>query len=110
MHLFLCNGSACKSKGAEESTKIIRDTIKECGLYEKVHTTKTLCNGRCDDGPVVIVQPEGVWFKEITPETARSFVLQGIVNDEPMHEKFLYQYHSAEINSDSIPRENVHQP
>jgi (2Fe-2S) ferredoxin len=107
-HLFLCNGSTCKSKGAEESTKIIRETIKECGLHEQVHTTKTMCNGRCDDGPVVIVQPEGVWFKEIIPETARNFVLQGIVNDEPMHEKFLYQYHSTEINSDSIPRENVH--
>ncbi len=107
-HLFLCNGGTCKSKGAEESTKIIRDTIEEYGLHEQVHTTKTLCNGRCDDGPVVIVQPEGLWFKEITPESGRDFVIRGIVNNEAVPEKFLYQYHSTEINSDSIPRENVH--
>ena len=109
-HLFLCNGSTCKSKGAEESTKIIRETIHACGLHDQVHTTKTMCNGRCDDGPVLIVQPEGQWYKEITPEIARDFVMRGIVYDEAVPEKFLYQYHSDTINSDSIPRENVHQP
>ncbi|MFM8912557.1 MAG: (2Fe-2S) ferredoxin domain-containing protein [Flammeovirgaceae bacterium] len=107
-HLFLCNGGTCKEKGAEESTRIIRETIKECGLHERVHTTKTLCNARCDDGPIVIVQPEGLWLKEITPDVARDFVLRGLVNNEPIPEKFLYQYGSETINSDSIPRENVH--
>jgi len=107
-HLFLCNGSSCKNKGAEESTKIIRETIKECGLHETIHTTKTLCNARCDDGPVVIVQPEGIWFKEITPDAARDFVVRGLVNDEMPLEKFLYHYLSPTINSNSIPRENVH--
>ena len=107
-HLFLCNGSTCKNKGAEESTKIIRETIQENGLHEMIHTTKTLCNGRCDDGPVVIVQPEGQWYKEITPEVARDFVIRGLVKDEAVIEKFLYQYGDAIVHSDSIPRENEH--
>jgi (2Fe-2S) ferredoxin len=107
-HLFLCNGGTCKSKGAEESTQIIRETIQACGLQGQVHTTKTLCNGRCDDGPVVIVQPEGQWFKEITPDIARDFVLRGLVLNEPIPEKFLYQYGAPTINSSSIPRDNLH--
>jgi (2Fe-2S) ferredoxin len=107
-HLFLCNGGTCKNKGAEESTKIIRETIHAHGLHDVVHTTKTLCNGRCDDGPVVIIQPNGQWYKEITPEVAKDFVIRGLVKDEPALEKFLYRYGDAIVHSDSIPRENEH--
>lgn len=64
-HMFLCTGGTCKEKGAEASTKIIRETIKECGLHDRVHMTKTLCNARCYDSPIEIAQPEGLWFKEI---------------------------------------------
>ena len=60
--------------GAEESTAAIRLAINECGLSEQVHTTKTLCNGRCKDGPVVISIPEYIWFRKMDKEKAGSFV------------------------------------
>jgi (2Fe-2S) ferredoxin len=73
VHLFLCNGGSCKTNGAEQSTEAIRALIKEYGLEEKVHTTKTLCNGRCNDGPVVICMPSGTWFGKITSDVAGDF-------------------------------------
>jgi (2Fe-2S) ferredoxin len=72
-HLFLCNGGTCKLKGAEESTAAIRQAIADNNLAEQIHTTKTLCNGRCKDGPVVIAQPGGVWFKQMTSDCAAEF-------------------------------------
>ena len=78
-HLFLCNGGSCKLLGAEESTAAIRAYIKDCGMDESIHTTKTLCNGRCKDGPIVIAQPDGIWFKGITRELAGTLVLEFLI-------------------------------
>jgi len=97
-HLFLCNGGSCKLLGAEESTAAIRDALKETGLSEAVHTTKTLCNGRCKDGPVVISQPAGLWFKQVTKEKAVSFV-QFLVEGRVPHEDVLYRYGRTFINN-----------
>jgi (2Fe-2S) ferredoxin len=65
--------------GAEESSAAIREAITESGLSDDVHTTKTLCNGRCKDGPIVIAQPDGIWFKKIAKENAASFVNKFLV-------------------------------
>jgi (2Fe-2S) ferredoxin len=98
-HLFLCNGGTCKLKGAEESTEIIRQEIINHGLSDEVHTTKTLCNGRCKDGPVVISQPQGIWFREVTREFAPWFVQQYLINKTIPAEHRLFAYGEKTINA-----------
>ena len=97
-HLFLCNGGSCKLKGAEESTEAIRNDIHAQGLQDEIHTTKTLCNGRCSDGPVVIAQPENIWFKEIFPLDANEFVNHFLIDGVPPAEKLLFVYGQSFIN------------
>lgn len=91
-HLFLCNGGSCKLLGAEESTAAIRSAITECGLSDEIHTTKTLCNGRCKDGPIVIAQPDGIWFKMMGKEKADAFVKEFLVEQQIPKDKVLYKY------------------
>ncbi|MGY4385772.1 (2Fe-2S) ferredoxin [Pedobacter sp. UYP24] len=98
-HLFICNGSSCKRLGAEEATGVLRSAIKKAGLHQEIHTSKTLCNGRCDDAPVVIAMPEGKWFKNITPESAEIFVKEYLVEEKPLSHLTLYTYGNNEINS-----------
>lgn len=102
VHLFICNGGSCKAKGAEESTALIRSAIADCGFAESVFTTKTLCNGRCNDGPIVISQPCGIWFKQITTATANDFVKSYIVNGEVPVENRLYVYGEELVNGVEI--------
>lgn len=91
-HLFLCNGSSCSDRGAADSTAAIRAEIRLCGLHDHIHTSKTLCNGRCDDGPVVIVQPDGLWYKQVTPTVGRRIVREHLRDGEPLAEQVLYQW------------------
>ncbi|MEO6546790.1 MAG: (2Fe-2S) ferredoxin domain-containing protein [Ferruginibacter sp.] len=97
-HLFLCNGASCKLLGAEETTVAIRLAITACGLSDEIHTTKTLCNGRCKDGPIVISQPDGIWFKKMVSEDAESFVRKYFVDQITPYEKILYKYGAETIN------------
>ncbi|MES2425345.1 MAG: (2Fe-2S) ferredoxin domain-containing protein [Bacteroidota bacterium] len=98
-HLFLCNGGTCKLKGAEESTAAIRASLVEKGLENDVHTTKTLCNGRCKEGPIVISATDGLWFKQMTADVAGQFVREFIVEGNVPDEHRLFAYGESEINS-----------
>jgi (2Fe-2S) ferredoxin len=97
-HLFFCNGGTCKNKGAEEATAEIRRLIVQSGLGESVHTTKTLCNGRCKDGPIIISQPEGLWFREMTMHKAEFFVQQYLIKGRVPERIRLYRYGEPQIN------------
>jgi (2Fe-2S) ferredoxin len=89
-HLFLCHGSACKKSGAEDIADTIRHAIKEAGIKDRIHITKTHCNDQCKRCPIVIVQPDGVWYEDVNKKTAKRIVrehlMQGtIVSDHVLH-------------------------
>jgi (2Fe-2S) ferredoxin len=98
-HLFLCAGGSCKLMGSEDSTAAVRSAIAERGLSDEIHTTKTLCNGRCKDGPIIIAQPDGIWFKRMVKEKAEAFVGEFLVRQTVPREDVLYEYGWEEINN-----------
>ncbi|TAF44511.1 MAG: (2Fe-2S) ferredoxin domain-containing protein [Sphingobacteriales bacterium] len=102
LHLFMCNGGACCNLGAQEATDIIRNTIKKLGFFDAVHTTKTFCNGRCNQAPIVIEIPKGNWYKNISPQYAEEFATR-LVNNKPIPNKHkLYTYGNASINYETL--------
>ena len=102
-HLFLCNGSSCAARGAAASTTALREEIHARGLHERVHTNKTLCNGRCDDGPVVIVQPDGLWYKYVDPSLARRIVADHLEGGRPVETHVLYAWGATDIDDRVMP-------
>ncbi|MDQ0243452.1 (2Fe-2S) ferredoxin [Bacillus fengqiuensis] len=72
--LFLCSGKSCIRNGAEDVTKSIRDEIRQSNAGHDIHTTKTLCNGKCKEGPIVIVYPDDVWYGEMAEDEGRKLI------------------------------------
>lgn len=90
-HIILCEGDSCQKLGASACIDAIRDHIKMRGLDEQIHTTRTRCNGRCGDGPVAIVYPDGTWYQHLTTESIRSVVDEHIILGVPLQAHFLHQ-------------------
>ena len=69
-HVFFCmnireDGRACCGKqGAEIAQKHAKKRIKELGLsgHEKIRINQAGCLDRCDEGPVLVVYPQGTWY------------------------------------------------
>lgn len=91
-HVLICNGGSCMRKGGEEVTVALRDAISQAGLDDIVHTTRTRCNGRCEDACVVIVYPEGVWYQDVTPEDVDQLVDRHLRNGEPVESLLSHRY------------------
>lgn len=69
-HVFFClnrreDGRACcANHDAEKLQAYAKDRVKKLGLdgKGKVRVNKAGCLDRCDEGPCVVVYPEGVWY------------------------------------------------
>ncbi|MBM5812687.1 MAG: (2Fe-2S) ferredoxin domain-containing protein [Gammaproteobacteria bacterium] len=82
--VLLCNGDTCTSRGADAVTVALRRALQAEGLDPQVHTARTRCLGRCDDGCTVIVQPDNVWYRGVTPETAAQIVTEHLAANRPV--------------------------
>ncbi|WP_010275262.1 (2Fe-2S) ferredoxin domain-containing protein [Paenibacillus senegalensis] len=90
-HLLICNGGSCMMRQAEEVTQAIRDEIALLGADKRIHTTRTRCNGRCADACVVIAYPDGIWYKDISPESGRKIVRKHLVGKR-LDEQIAYTF------------------
>ena len=90
-HVFFClnerdDGSACCARhNAAEMQAYAKQRVKQLGLAGpgKVRVNKSGCLDRCDEGPVVVVYPDGVWYTYVDQhdidEIIDSHVLHGRV-------------------------------
>ncbi|TVP81911.1 MAG: (2Fe-2S) ferredoxin domain-containing protein [Alkalicoccus sp.] len=84
-HVFICNGSSCTKAGAEELTSALRSEIAARELDPSIHTTRTLCAGRCQDRCVVVTYPDGHWYQDMDASLAGPFV-ESLSSDVRLHD------------------------
>lgn len=56
---------SCAALGAKPLLDAFRDEVERRALFG-VQITGTTCLGPCDQGPTVVVYPEGVWYGKVT--------------------------------------------
>ena len=69
-HVFFCcnqrdgERESCNPKGASEIRDYAKKKVKELGLAGegKVRINQAGCLDRCEEGPVMVVYPEAVWY------------------------------------------------
>jgi (2Fe-2S) ferredoxin len=91
-HVFFCtnkraNGEACcENHGANELRAYAKDKVKALGLagQGKVRINAAGCLDRCDEGPVMVVYPEGVWYTFVDKEDIDEIVESHIKNGKPV--------------------------
>jgi (2Fe-2S) ferredoxin len=86
--VFFCmneriGGDCCMSKKSKEAQMHAKELIIKLELKGKggVRINQTDCLGRCDEGPVLVVYPEGIWYtykdQDDVDEIIRTHVVNG---------------------------------
>lgn len=73
-HAFFCTNqreggrTCCADKGARAALEHAKKRIKQLNLngQGKLRINLAGCLDRCEEGPVLVVYPEGVWYTYVT--------------------------------------------
>src|SRR5271165_4247197 len=98
-HVFVCTQqkpegvTCCPASGSMSILGALHGELGRQGLSNDIQVTTCGCLGLCDDGPIMIVYPEGTWYRKLTaldvPEIVTSHLRTGNVvsrlqwNDPP---------------------------
>jgi len=91
---MVCAGTGCVSCGSLQLRERLSAELENRGLSDEVQLVITGCNGFCAEGPIVVVYPEGIFYKKLTPEDIPFLVEEHFLKGRPV-EKFLYTAPSA---------------
>ncbi|MCX6551590.1 MAG: (2Fe-2S) ferredoxin domain-containing protein, partial [Acidobacteria bacterium] len=61
-HVLVCAGTGCVSCDAYRIGTALESEIEKRGLANEVQVVRTGCQGFCAEGPVLIVQPDEVFY------------------------------------------------
>ena len=90
-HIFVCtssrpNGSKgfCHTKEGFGIMEEIMEEINERGLGAEVLVTNTGCLGLCEQGPIVIVYPDNVWYGSVSADDVEEIMDEHIEGGSPV--------------------------
>ena len=90
--VVVCLGTGCRANGSPKVADAMRKAIRAAKLDAAVvpELKTTGCPGFCSRGPVVILEPSGIFYQHVKPEDCEEIIQTSLVEGKPV-ERLLYK-------------------
>jgi len=94
-HLFLCatplNPKCCDPAAGLETWTYLKKRLKELKLDSPqpenpgvIFRTKADCLRVCQQGPILLIYPDGIWYRNVTPAVMEQIIQGHILENRPV--------------------------
>ncbi len=90
MNVMVCSGAACLSAKSEDTKNALYKEIETAGLQDEIRIIETGCMGPCQLGPVILVYPDGVFYKTVSADDAKEIVEEHFLKGRPV-KRLMYE-------------------
>jgi NADH:ubiquinone oxidoreductase subunit F (NADH-binding)/(2Fe-2S) ferredoxin len=90
LRITICGGTGCLALKAADVIAAFQKEIKERGLDNKVVVKVTGCPGFCERGPLVVIEPENIFYQRVRSEDVGEIISETIEKGRVV-DRLLYQ-------------------
>jgi (2Fe-2S) ferredoxin len=92
-HVFFCvnqraeGEDCCANFNAQKMRDYVKDQVKAQKLDaegNRIRINSAGCLGRCDNGPVIVVYPEGTWYTYVDESDLDEIIESHLKNNQPV--------------------------
>ncbi len=74
--------TGCRARGADRVVEAFRKLMNKPGIRDRAVLVETGCHGFCARAPVVVVDPAGIFYGEVTPEDVPEIINKTVAKGE----------------------------
>ncbi|OGD15375.1 MAG: NADH dehydrogenase [Candidatus Aminicenantes bacterium RBG_16_66_30] len=100
IRILVCESTACASSRSAEIRSALEAAVARLNLVDMVEVGFTGCHGFCQKGPIVVVEPEGIFYCQVKPGDATEIAEAHLAGGEPV--KRLFYRHP--VTKEAVPR------
>lgn len=79
-HVLLCCGKHCDAN--RDVMMYLKQRLQDSGLSSRVRANRAGCLGVCVDGPIMVIYPEGVWYRAVDTQAIDRIIEQHLLHDQ----------------------------
>ena len=83
-HAMICTCTNCVSNGSLQVKEALETEIKKQHLEDDVKVVPTGASGLCVNGPILVVQPEGIFYRQVTVKEVPHLVEEHFLKGRPV--------------------------
>ncbi|WP_366922907.1 NADH-quinone oxidoreductase subunit NuoF [Metallumcola ferriviriculae] len=93
--VLICAGTGCVASGSRDVQQVMLQAVKDAGITD-CEVSITGCHGFCEQGPIVIVEPEGVFYGGVSADDVEEIVEKHLKNGELVERLFFTEPNSGD--------------
>ncbi len=97
--VLVCQGTGCVSGGSEQVFSLLKDEIESSGHDEDILVKRTGCHGFCQQGPLIVIEPEGIFYTKVKTDDMPEIIQALLPGGKPL-ERLFYR---APVTGKHIP-------
>jgi (2Fe-2S) ferredoxin len=98
-HLVVCTGPRCTQGSSQTLFDSLGEKFKAAGIDKgalRVKRTRASCFATCKSGPLMAVQPDGVWYYNVTDANMDRIIREHLVGGSPVEDLIYHRAGCAE--------------
>jgi NADH-quinone oxidoreductase subunit F len=75
----LCGGTGCHASGCNTVLSAFKRELKKNKLQDTINLKVTGCHGFCEKGPIVVLHPKGIFYKQVQSKDVKDIIEQTLL-------------------------------